>query len=116
VATATDLLTAAPLHRPQYLATDLRGLLVAHPGVTSDRAPDDAVARCGPWTARRSGNEVVLHRDPAAPAAALPADDPVSGDLDAVRAACAITWSRTDSAGPALRLSGDVPALLQAGA
>ncbi|WP_037559089.1 HAD-IIA family hydrolase [Spirillospora albida] len=44
-------LTAAPRHRPTYVAPDLTGLLVPHPEVARDAAGH----HCGGWTARREG-------------------------------------------------------------
>lgn len=47
-----QLLTAPPNRRPTYLAADLKGLLVPHPGTVRV----DGGHRCGGWTARRDGD------------------------------------------------------------
>jgi HAD superfamily hydrolase (TIGR01450 family) len=72
-----DLLNAPPHRRPTYLAAGLDGLLTAHPGVAV--APETT---CGPWTARRSGNGIVLSGAGEA-----------EQELDALRALCGAAWS-----------------------
>jgi HAD superfamily hydrolase (TIGR01450 family) len=72
-----DLLAAPPHRRPTYVAARLDGLLVAHPGV-----PTAAEATCGPWTARRSGADLVLSGT----------GEPEQ-ELDALRALCGAAWS-----------------------
>ncbi|WP_222853493.1 HAD-IIA family hydrolase [Fodinicola acaciae] len=74
VTTAAEFLAAEPKHRPTYVATDVRGLLVPH------AAPETAgeVVRCGGWTVR-VGDDLTLSG---------------SGDpLDALRALGAAAWS-----------------------
>jgi glycerol 3-phosphatase-2 len=71
------LLAAPPRRRPTYLTARLDGLLAAHPGV-----PVTAETACGPWTARRTGDAVVLSGD------GEPAEE-----LDALRALCGAAWS-----------------------
>jgi glycerol-1-phosphatase len=75
-----ELLAAPPRRRPTYVAARLDGLLAPHPGVRIG-----AEARCGPWTARRTGVDVVLTGAGEA-----------EQDLDALRALCGAAW-----AGPA---------------
>jgi glycerol 3-phosphatase-2 len=77
VTTPADLISAPPHRRPTYVAARLDGLLVAHPDVTV--APEST---CGPWTARRHGDEVVLSG----------AGEP-GQELDALRALCGAAWS-----------------------
>ncbi len=48
VTTAADLLAAEPKRRPTYVATDVRGLLVAHPAT----ATDGNTFTCAGWTVR----------------------------------------------------------------
>ncbi|HEY0359919.1 MAG TPA: HAD-IIA family hydrolase [Mycobacteriales bacterium] len=72
-----DLLGAPPHRRPTYVAARLDGLLAAHPGV-----PVAAETTCGPWTARRSGTEIVLSGAGEA-----------EQRLDALRALCGAAWS-----------------------
>ena len=89
------LLAARPHERPDLLAPDTAGLLVAHPRV-------ERVAggwTCGGWTARRGEGGLVLAAD------GLPRPD---GDgLDGLRALCVATWSAPDSAAQGLRTAGD---------
>ena len=80
------LLAAVPLHRPDLLAPDAAGLLVAHPPVLADGAG----RRCGAWSVQGAEAEGVL---------ALRADDaaadPADGDeLDGLRALCVAHWTR----------------------
>jgi len=70
-----DLLAAAPEQRPTYLASDLRGLVSAHPEVTVEGGR----ARCRDATAWVEGGQV------------RGSDD---GD-DALRARCALAWARS---------------------
>lgn len=75
------LLTAAPEHRPAYVAADLRGLLLPH---------SEPVARaggwsCSGWMASVSGGALVLDGD----------GDPVDG----LRALCAAAWTAADRSG-----------------
>ncbi|GAA3100681.1 HAD-IIA family hydrolase [Streptosporangium carneum] len=74
VASPLDLLTAAPRHRPTYVAAGLSALHQPYPRVRRD---GDGWA-CQGWKARWAGGH--LHLDGAG--------DPVDG----LRAACAATW------------------------
>ena len=91
--TTPALLLKAPERlRPDYIAADLGGLLVAHPEPTVD----EAGARCGAWSAGRDESTLTLR-------AATPSTDRATGDgLDALRALCAAawTWSRDGSTLP----------------
>jgi HAD superfamily hydrolase (TIGR01450 family) len=74
------LATAAPRHRPTYLAPDLTGLLTPHPEVTFA----DGSYRCEGWSATWADGEVRLTG---------------SGDRwDALRALCAAAWSSPEPA------------------
>lgn len=80
------LVTAAAPHRPTYLAPDLRGLLVAHPGVRRDSGGHE----CGGWTARWAGAGAEERVELAG-----------SGDpYDGLRALCSAAW-RTPEPVPA---------------
>ncbi len=77
-----DLLLASSRHRPTYVAADLAGLNVSHPGVRSV----DGGFRCGGWTASVTGGDGWLA---------------VSGSGDAIdglRALCAAAWSTGEPA------------------
>lgn len=80
-----ELLTAPPHHRPSYLASDLRGLLVGHP------APELAEDNCTTGTSRatRSGSVITV--------AGPDADD-------RIRAACALAWQAADAGHDPARL------------
>lgn len=88
------LLAARPLHRPDLLAADAAGLLVAHPAVTTTGTG----WRCGAWsvTLAEGGEALVLE-------SADDATDGRTGDgLDGLRALCVAHWSRhLDDAGAA---------------
>jgi glycerol 3-phosphatase-2 len=90
VTTAFELLVARPKLRPTYLATNVGGLLVAHP----EPVGDSGSATCGGWEARRTSDGFSL----ASPSQRAP--DPGgsvgSDDLDALRALCAAAWSADD--------------------
>lgn len=93
-----QLLAAPAGCRPTYVSSDLRGLLVAHPVVVVD----GDTARCGRARARWSGGQVVVQDGgddvPAGDGAG--AGEHAGGDRarddDALRAACALSWARTD--------------------
>jgi glycerol 3-phosphatase-2 len=92
------LLGAPPEHRPDLLAPDTSGLLVAHPPVTGA----GQVWRCGSWTARtgESPGAVLLTGD--AP------DGPESDGLDGLRALCVAAWSAAPDRPAAARpVAGD---------
>ncbi|WP_214107330.1 HAD-IIA family hydrolase [Acrocarpospora catenulata] len=75
VATPLDLLTAPPQHRPTHIAADLSGLHA--PAAEVGQAGDGW--HCGGWTAAWAEHRLVLTGD------GVP--------MDALRAACAATWS-----------------------
>jgi glycerol 3-phosphatase-2 len=79
-----ELLAAAPDEQPTFLGADLRALLQPHPSV----GVDGSAASCGGWRAQRDGGEIRI--------------DGGGGDpFDAVRAACAVAWTRpADEAAP----------------
>jgi glycerol-1-phosphatase len=84
VTDAAKLLAAKPVHRPTYLAEDLRGLLAAHPEPTSDR---EGESQCGGWSAGAADGVLTLSG---------------SGDrADALRALCVVAWAVLDSTGRA---------------
>ena len=72
----TDLLAAPPAWRPTYVASDLRGLVTAHPEVV---VTADGTA-CGQARAWREDGEVRSSPDMAA-------------SDDALRAMCVLAWS-----------------------
>jgi len=72
-----ELLLAAPEHRPSYVAADLAGLNVSHPGVTADGGRFS----CGGWTASGAAGEAWLAVTGAGPW------------IDGLRALCAAAWS-----------------------
>jgi glycerol 3-phosphatase-2 len=82
VTDVSDLLAAKPVHRPTYLATDLRGLLAAHP---APEVSGDGTASCGGWSARAADGVLGLTGD---------------GERDdAVRALCVVAWAALDATG-----------------
>jgi HAD superfamily hydrolase (TIGR01450 family) len=82
VATPADLLSAVPLHRPDLLASDAAGLLVAHPAVT---ATEGAWA-CGGWRVEETGDQFTL--------LAAGAADTGGDGLDGLRALAVAHWVR----------------------
>jgi HAD superfamily hydrolase (TIGR01450 family) len=89
VTTPALLLEAPERLRPDYIAADLGGLLIAHPEPIVDRAG----ARCGVWSATRNGTALTLR-------AATSGTDRSTGDeLDALRALCAAAWTWSNDAG-----------------
>jgi glycerol 3-phosphatase-2 len=92
VTTPSELVAARPQCRPDFVAHDLRGLLVAHeaPQLAADRSPG---YRSGPWTV--SAELVARHTDPSgAPEVAGDARD--ESDLTLLRALCAASWDALD--------------------
>jgi glycerol-1-phosphatase len=89
VTTAAEAVLAPPGQRSSYLAEDLTGLLEPHPEITSQ----DGIFCCRGWTARWAGERLDLSGD--------------GSRIDAIRALCAIAWSREeispDALAPALR-------------
>jgi HAD superfamily hydrolase (TIGR01450 family) len=106
------LLAAGPAHRPDLLAPDARGVLVAHPPVTAEQGG----WRCGGWVAT-TGGDGTLELRTAPDVADLGGSDPGSGELDAgdgldgLRALCLASWSRPEEpqggAGPRVRAGDD---------
>jgi glycerol 3-phosphatase-2 len=81
----TDLIAARPDHRPDYIARDLLGLLVGHEAPV----PVGTGFRCGGWLAAADLQLTatkVAHPDGDS-------GDSGDGDLDALRALCAASWS-----------------------
>ncbi|MFE0879732.1 HAD hydrolase-like protein [Streptomyces smyrnaeus] len=76
VTDAAQLLAARPVHRPTYVARDLRGLLEPQPQVTGDA---DAGFSCGGWTAHVDAEQLTLRGD----------GDP----MDGLRALCGAAWT-----------------------
>jgi hypothetical protein len=96
VATPADLLAAGPDHRPDLLAPDAAGMLVAHPPVTAA----DGAWRCGRWVADATGDDLVLH-------GTGPGAEGTDG-LDGLRALAVAHWARQpDRACPAAVRAGD---------
>jgi HAD superfamily hydrolase (TIGR01450 family) len=90
VTRAMDLLCAPPHRRPTYVASHLDGLVTPHPEVAVA-----AETACGPWTATRTGGDVLLAGEGEA-----------EQEIDALRALCGAAWSgpaapeRIRAAGP----------------
>jgi glycerol 3-phosphatase-2 len=108
VATPADLLSAGPDHRPDLLAPDAAGVLVAHPEVTAV----EGAWHCGGWEAASVGDEVTLrsvgeHRSP---------DEGADG-LDGLRALAVAHWARHRAQGhpPVVRAGDDDAAEALAG-
>jgi glycerol 3-phosphatase-2 len=81
VSSPTDLLSAGPDQRPDYVGRDLGALTITHPAVDVD--PDGGTAHCDGWTVKSTGNGIDISR---------PAGD--SGDgLDGLRALTGLAWS-----------------------
>lgn len=75
VSSAAELVSAPPEQRPTYVASDLGGLVAAHPQVSI--GPDGW--SCGGWTATVDGGEVRL--------------DGTGSRDDGLRAVCAAAWA-----------------------
>ncbi len=111
VTTIEQLLAATGDERPDFVAADLGGLLVAHPEV---HGMGGAAAACAGWTARIVDGQLVLSDDqPTADDPAPP--DTVAAPLAALRAAVAACWLAHDDAGsieldtsPAVELLGEM--------
>jgi glycerol-1-phosphatase len=85
------LLDAVPSHRPDYIAADLGGLLVAHEAPT--RTADGYT--CGPWTVDRHLRLSYLDPSPGDGDRAG-VDDTGDQDVAALRALCAARWTAPD--------------------
>ncbi|MGX5656952.1 HAD-IIA family hydrolase [Geodermatophilus nigrescens] len=106
VTVPATLLAARPDHRPDLLAPDARGVLVAHPPVTAA----DGGWRCGGWVAAADGDGTLVLRtaDSAEPDAVEPDGDDRDGDgLDGLRALCVAAWSRESGADGVRVRAGD---------
>ncbi len=77
---ATDLLRAPAVHRPTYLAADLRGMLEPHP----EPAVDAGAAHCRGWRA---------HLEPAPGGGRVLQLDGDGQPMDGLRALLALAWS-----------------------
>ncbi|RBM04798.1 HAD hydrolase-like protein [Streptomyces sp. PT12] len=84
VTDAAGLVAARAEHRPTYVALDLRGLLVGHPGPSPE---GDGVFGCGGWRASVSGGGLVVEGR--------------GEPLDGLRALCAAAWAAADAGIPA---------------
>lgn len=99
VTSIEQLLAAQGEERPDFVAADLSGLLLAHPVVLVD----DASARCDGWTARVVAGRLSVRRDG-------PHQDHV-GTVAALRAAVTVAWAAHDTGGDDLDTSGAVEQL-----
>ncbi|UNS96264.1 HAD hydrolase-like protein [Streptomyces tubbatahanensis] len=90
VTDAAALLAAGPVHRPTYVARDLRGLLEPHPAVSGDAG---AGFTCGGWSAHAEASRLRLEGEGA--------------PEDGLRALCAAAWSAAGDA--TCRLDADEP-------
>lgn len=79
VTTPAELLTAAPQHRPTFLAADVGGLVVEHPAVES---AGPHAWRCRGWTATVRADHTILLEAPAD-----------TDRLDGLRVACVASWA-----------------------
>ncbi len=105
VADPGTLLAARPSHRPDLLAPDARGLLVAHPPVVAE----EGGWRCGGWVAAADGDGALVLRTVPRAADRGPGSGPGGGHdgLDGLRALCVASWSRPgEPAGTVVR-AGD---------
>jgi HAD superfamily hydrolase (TIGR01450 family) len=86
-----EALAAPPGRRPTYIAADLAGLLLAHPG---PRVGDNSAA-CGGWRAvvrkAEGGGQRLTLRTTSRTDLAIGSRD--EDDLDALRALCAALWA-----------------------
>ena len=89
------LLAARPDHRPDLLAADAAGLLVAHPAVVGEEGRH----RCGAWVVRSDGDRLALRRVGGAEA-----DD---DGLDGLRALCVAHWTAHPDEGGAARVTAE---------
>jgi HAD superfamily hydrolase (TIGR01450 family) len=100
VTDAATLLAAPPQQRPDLIAADAGGLLIAHPEVTVE----GGAVGCRGWTVRPDGDGWRLS-GPGSSAGG--GHDREGEDLDGLRALCVAHWSRhPDDAAPA-RVTGD---------
>jgi HAD superfamily hydrolase (TIGR01450 family) len=89
------LLAAGPLHRPDLLAADTAGLLVAHPPVHAA----DGGWRCGGWTVGVHDDALELR---SGERGGGPDDRPAAErELDGLRALCVAHWSAHPDGAPA---------------
>lgn len=96
VTSPAELLTAAPLHRPDYLGRDLSALLYRHPQTGSS----GGLVHCG--SARVEGRDGVLQ---------LSGADPDDGDgLDGLRALAVAGWGMVDAGTVPASVTGTDPA------
>ncbi|MBC6471343.1 HAD-IIA family hydrolase [Actinomadura alba] len=119
VTDALAAVTAVPEHRPTYLAADLSGLLTSHPEVRRSPGPEGDSYTCGGWTARWTGETVVVSRhegdgDGDGGGDGRDIDDSDDGGdrtgdrhgaggdgYDGLRALCAAAWRAEEPAEPA---------------
>jgi hypothetical protein len=92
VTSAAELLAAAPLLRPTYLAEDVGGLLQAHvaPTVSANGAA------CGRWSVQWSGDAGLTL---GARSDGAVSDGAVSDAMAALRALCAAAWRKPAAGG-----------------
>ncbi|MEV6650756.1 HAD-IIA family hydrolase [Streptomyces sp. NPDC051219] len=91
VTDAAQLLAAEPRHRPTYVDADLRGLLTGQPQVTEAAGG----FTCGGWTARASGDALVLDSDGNEKDERANHEQTKDGDaLNGLRALCAAAWTQ----------------------
>ena len=93
------LLGAAPQHRPDLLAADAGGLLVAHPAVVER----ESGWVCGDWAVSVGGDGTLQVRT----AAGRPDAGEGGEDLDGLRALCVASWSGSADGRPVRVRAGD---------
>ncbi len=91
------LLSAAPLHRPDYLGHDVGALLTSHPTVTAEQG----VWRCGAATVRSQDQNLILALEPASDGART------TDGLDGLRALAVAGWKLTDAGGQLAAVHGE---------
>jgi HAD superfamily hydrolase (TIGR01450 family) len=104
VTSVTDLLTAAPEHRPDYLGRDLNALLQAQPEVTVS----GTAATCRAWTAGWDGDRIRVERVGDESSAGDSEAD--SDGLDAARALITACWALADAGVTVRGVTGDAEA------
>jgi glycerol-1-phosphatase len=104
------LLAAVPEHRPDHLAPDTAGLLVAHPTVT----PSGTGWRCGGWEVRPAESDALVLGKGERPGQGAPGADAHGDGFDGLRALCVAHWSRHPEDGRPATVRAHDPAAVAA--
>lgn len=94
-----ELLAAAPVERPSYLAADLSGLGSAHPEVVAHVDGGVDGCRAGSWWAGVEDDRLLVRRTSGAAEETGRTSDDAEDPLDAWRAAAVASWSHRDATG-----------------